>query len=115
MPWLMVLVLIGAVTRVTVLIRTDRITRAMRYAIARRLQPDGYLSYLLSCPWCISIWVGFFAAATAYFWWHDAAYRIVALALALSYATGMLSSGPWEDDSDMPLDEPAHPQPFTGA
>lgn len=93
-----------AVARATVLVRTDRITRAPRYALARRINPHGYLAYLLSCPWCISIWLGAAAAITAYFWWHEPAYRIVILLLALSYVASALASAPWEDESDLPDD-----------
>src|SRR5262245_33902218 len=97
MSWLMVAVLLGAVARVTVLIRTDRIMRKPRHALAQKLHTDSYLRYFLSCPWCISIWVGLAAAITAHFWWHYPAYQIVVLALALSYAASMLARGPWED------------------
>lgn len=102
--WLQVTLLALAVARVGVLIRTDRISRAPRYAIARRVNPNGYIAYLLGCPWCISIWIGAAAAVTAYFWWHEPAYRIVVAALALSYVASVLANGPWEDDSDLPND-----------
>lgn len=49
--------------------------------------------YLLTCPWCASIYVAAVAAPIAY-WWGTAPWFLVpALALALSHVTGLLAKG----------------------
>lgn len=47
--------------------------------------------YLLTCPWCASIYVAAAAAPVAY-WWGERPWVLVpALALAFSYVTGLLA------------------------
>jgi hypothetical protein len=48
--------------------------------------------YLLSCPWCASIWLGA-AAAPLWYWLGSNPWLLVpAVALAFSYVTGFLAS-----------------------
>jgi hypothetical protein len=47
--------------------------------------------YLLTCPWCASIYVAAIAAPLAYWWGTEPWLLVPALALAFSYATGWLS------------------------
>lgn len=47
-----------AVYRLTKLITEDRITEEMREFIWDRTQQGSKLNYLISCPWCVSIWAG---------------------------------------------------------
>lgn len=84
------------VARTTRLITTDEITKGLRQAAARRLPPNSPVSYLLFCRWCMSIWV---AAPTAAAWsalsavpcWSGRWFiDVPTVALALSYATGLL-------------------------
>ena len=102
--WLMFVLLALAVARLTVLVRTDRITRAPRYFVARRVNQKGYIAYLLGCPWCISIWIGAAVAFSAHFWWHYWIFQAVVVLLALSYVASALAAGTWESDSDLPND-----------
>lgn len=104
MSWLGFVLLALAVARLTVLIRSDRITRAPRYFVARHVNQNGYIAYLMSCPWCISIWIAAAAAVAAHFWWHQWVFQAVILALALSYVASMLAEGVWESESDLPDD-----------
>ena len=46
-----------AVSRITRLITEDEITRPIREAIVGR-KPEGQLAYLITCPLCVSVWVG---------------------------------------------------------
>lgn len=46
-----------AVNRITHLIVDDEITRPLREAVERRW-PDSKLSYLVTCPKCVSVWAG---------------------------------------------------------
>lgn len=47
--------------------------------------------YLLTCPWCASIYVAAAAAPLAYFWGSSPWLLVPALALAFSYVTGWLA------------------------
>lgn len=79
--------------RITLLVTTDRITRAPRQAVLRRLDGDSLLAYLVVCNWCVSIYTGLAVAAAgawagAWTWpW------ILPLALAFSTVTGLLARG----------------------
>ncbi|MBL6275334.1 hypothetical protein JMF97_04060 [Micromonospora fiedleri] len=89
-------VVLLVVARVTRLIVADEITRPLREAIVRRLPEGSPLAYLLMCRWCLSVWVAVPAAAGWWhlsylprwsgYWWVD----VPTMALALSYATGLL-------------------------
>lgn len=69
--------------------------REIRRIIAREWSTAGAeppLSvYLLSCPWCASIYVAAVAAPLAYFWGASPWLLVPALALAFSYVTGFLA------------------------
>jgi Protein of unknown function (DUF1360) len=83
-----------AAARVVRLITTDQITAPARDALMRRLPdtPTGHLAgYLITCPWCVSIWVGAVAAPVALLAGANLWLLIPALALAISYATGVVS------------------------
>lgn len=95
-----------AVARVTRLITADRITETPRErfeaALWRRFAPHVPVHdrehaepplavYLLSCPWCVSVYVAAVAAPIVY-WWGDSPWFVVpALALAFSHVTGLLA------------------------
>lgn len=92
--WAWLIVPLG-VTRAVQIVLWDRITKGPRAWLLERLNPEGYgmgdprrgyLSYLLECPWCMSIWVG--ALVTAGLLWDltRAATLAVLLVLALSLA-----------------------------
>lgn len=49
-------------------------------------------AYLMTCPWCVSIYVGVVAAPMIYFWGSTPWLTVPALALALSYGVGFLAS-----------------------
>ena len=80
-----------AAARVTRLIAEDRITLAPRNAVLRRLPDESLLAYLVLCRWCAGVWVAVPAAVLAW-WWPDSPWCAVpALALAISYVTGLLA------------------------
>ncbi|NES14584.1 MULTISPECIES: hypothetical protein [Micromonospora] len=91
-----IVVMLLFVARVTRLIVADEITRRPREAIVRRLPDGSPLAYLLFCRWCLSVWIATPAAAAWWLlsdvprwsrlWWAD----VPTVALALSYATGLL-------------------------
>ena len=47
-----------AVARITRLLVEDRLTVAWRQWVVKRFGADSLPSYLVHCPWCMSIWVG---------------------------------------------------------
>lgn len=80
-----------AVARVTRLVTDDYLLNTPRAALIRRLGATSKGAYLVTCPWCVSIYAAAAAAPTAY--WHGDSpwYLIPATALALSQATGLLA------------------------
>jgi hypothetical protein len=78
-----------AVHRLTRLVVGDEITAPLRERISNAA-PEGRLAYLLTCPWCVSVWAGAgWALLTC------AAPSTAAAAgavLAWSSATGLLAS-----------------------
>jgi len=47
-----------ATYRLTKLIMEDRITEDLRALIFDKFPRDSKMSYLLTCPWCVSVWAG---------------------------------------------------------
>lgn len=52
---------------------------------------DPYAEYLLTCQWCIGMWLAFAAAPVWYFAGDNPWFLIPACALAFSYVAGKLS------------------------
>lgn len=99
-----------AVARVTRLVTSDKLTEGFRYALLVRLWTrvtgDRHASvmamsdpaavppllvYLVTCPWCVSIYVAAVGAPVAYYWGRLPWLFVPALALAFSYITGLLA------------------------
>jgi hypothetical protein len=79
-----------ATARLTRLVTTDRITQAPRHWVLMRIDPEGLGAYLVTCDWCVSVYVGAgvaAATATAGEWWIW-----VMAGLAFSYVAGFLAS-----------------------
>jgi hypothetical protein len=81
-----------AVARLTGLITEDKITEGLRSALFDRIDEDGKLAYLITCPWCVSIYLAIPAAVLV--WWHadNPVAMIPAIVLAFSQVAGMLAS-----------------------
>lgn len=88
--WLLVLLTILSVARLTRLITDDAILDTPRGWILER--PTGSLAYFIRCPWCVSIWVGAGAGALVYFQHRHWPIQVALLALAASYLTGVLAT-----------------------
>lgn len=86
------------VARLTRLVTEDRITEAPRDWILDRINPHGLGTYLMTCPWCISVYVGFIVAPVAHYWGDSPWFQIPALALSASYITGFLANFTKGDD-----------------
>lgn len=73
----------------------EEIRDGQRVVAAERLDAGGdppLSVYLLSCPWCASLWLAA-AAAPLWYWLGSSPWLLVpAAALAFSYVTGFLAS-----------------------
>lgn len=115
--WLLVVLTLLAVTRLTRLVTTDVVFQPFRAFVIRHrpappaepavIKGDGekapaqdqppkedWLIYLVHCPWCSSIWLAFPVAAVVYNWPCSWPVQIGLLALAASFVAGL--SGRWE-------------------
>lgn len=84
-----VVVFILSVYRVSRLVIEDEITDGPRNWVYSKINPDGKLAYLLSCYWCISIWVAI-PLAILYITSPNGM-MVAGLPLAASAATGIIS------------------------
>lgn len=71
-----------ATERITRLVVEDKITEDLRYRVIGRF-PNSKVSYLVTCPICVSVWAGFSVVALSKF----RVGRSLVNALALSQAT----------------------------
>lgn len=56
-----------SVARLTRIVTIDQIFAPVRDVVRRRLGADSQITYLIFCPWCMSIWIG--AGVSAVLWW----------------------------------------------
>lgn len=75
--------------RLTRLVTADVITQPFRSWVADR---SLWASYLVSCDWCLSIWIAPFVAAPAVLWPDNTLVLIVMAWFSLSAVTGLLST-----------------------
>jgi hypothetical protein len=92
-PWLQLLVYALAVARVTGLVYADAITEGARDALLAWLDDrpktlGAFVADLITCPWCVSVWIGGIAAPLVWFWGDHPVMLIPAIALAFSQVTG---------------------------
>lgn len=88
--WLIVVLTMLAVARATRLVNEDAIFDRQRTWLLAR-SPDK-VGYLITCPWCVSIWVAAAGAPIVYFWHCTWPVQIGLLALAASHVTGLLAA-----------------------
>jgi len=88
--WLMVVLAVLAVYRLSRLVTGDYVTRPMRTWVNERYG-ENRLSYFVTCDWCVSFWLGAVAAPVVVWWGDNRAVLTVLLALAASATAGLLS------------------------
>lgn len=76
-----------AVARLSRLVREDKILDGPRYAFVTHRHTRSWAGDFVRCPWCVSMWCGFFVAIArrvAPRWWSP-----VAFSLASSYCAAL--------------------------
>jgi hypothetical protein len=92
-PWAVIFDVL-ATYRLTTMVKDDKITEDLRTKVWDRFGQPGdddshKVSYLLTCPWCLSIYFGAIAVTGRMLW--PRAWRPVSKALAFSALTGLIS------------------------
>lgn len=88
---LVVVLTLGLAARITRVLTVDRISYPIRQRIVVWLGPDNWFAYLVTCPWCLGLWVSAGVGAAAYFYADTRWWLCVALAGTASYVTGVLA------------------------
>lgn len=86
-PWLLATLALLATARLTRLVTRDAITDPPRAWITKHARPS--VTYLVHCPWCVSIYLGAGVAVATYNWPRSWPVQIGLLALAGSHAAGL--------------------------
>jgi hypothetical protein len=94
--WLQLLIYALAVARLTGLVTADAITEPVRDRITVWLDDTPgslgeWLSTLITCPWCASMWISFAAAPLVWFWGDTPVMLVLGLIGAFSQVSGMTS------------------------
>jgi hypothetical protein len=86
------LLALGAVARLTRLLNSDVLAAPFRTRVERRFGSGSRVAYLMTCPWCASIWIAppvvAAAAALGGTWW----FTFPAACLTVSYVYGLTAS-----------------------
>jgi len=100
MTWMTLLLAVGATVRLTRLFAFDLITFPIRDWVGARTEDTrsapswkgrffAFVDDMITCPWCLSIWMGTAVAAAAWFYGQTAWFMVPALLLTASQAAGM--------------------------
>lgn len=81
-----------ATYRLSLLVVADEITEPARDWILDRVKPTGRLATLLTCPWCVSAYVGLMVVWTGWNYADRAWWAIPAMTLSASAVTGFLAT-----------------------
>lgn len=87
----MFLLALGLVLRVTRFLNSDVLFEPVRERIDHRFGEASKIAYLVSCPWCASIYVAAAVAPLAYYAGEHPAFVIAAAMATFSYVTGLIS------------------------
>lgn len=98
MSTLTVVLTLGLILRATRLVVADQIIYPVRARIVVRLGPDHPVSVLITCSWCMSVWIAAAICAAAYWWGDTRVWFLVALAGTASLLAGWTSR--WLDPAE---------------
>lgn len=87
MDVLLLLLTLAAVWRVARLVTIDFITEPLRRRAETR---SPWLGYLMSCPWCISVWLAPLLVGPAVLWPDNRAVWVVMASLTASGVAGLM-------------------------
>lgn len=87
-------VLVFAVARVTKLVVDDKIMLPFRKWVLGRSGEDGWFFYLVTCPWCMGIWVAAPMTAITYLWPHKIWWAVLTFLAAAQMASTVLTFAP---------------------
>ncbi|MBF6298217.1 hypothetical protein IU459_11765 [Nocardia amamiensis] len=85
------LLALGATARLTRLITDDYIARHLRVLVIKRTGHDSELSYMMTCPWCLSPWLGAIVVTlseVAHYHGWDEWFLLPAAVLSVSWLVG---------------------------
>lgn len=82
----------GAIARLTRFVNSDTLFDRVRDWLIEKSGPDSQFAYLLTCPWCASIWIALPVSACAFAFGDSVFWQIPAFALTASYAYALLST-----------------------
>jgi hypothetical protein len=90
--WLLFVIAIGAVVRLSRLVTADKITESIRERLTQRWGEDSLKAYLISCDYCVSIYVAPVVATVAVYWGDNRVVIIGLLALTASFIAGIIGA-----------------------
>ncbi|MFD8725385.1 hypothetical protein ACFV2H_47475 [Streptomyces sp. NPDC059629] len=82
---------LGSTCRITRFVVKDTLAAGFRIWVADRFGDESKLAYLVTCSWCTSIWVAGGVAPPTYYLGDSPWIQIPAVALTLSYLSGVAS------------------------
>ena len=89
--WLIFVLSVLAVHRLTHLVIDDKITEPIRNWFFDRWNPAETWTYLFTCPWCVSIWAGIATVIGIHLFWIPIPwFCAVLLVLAISSVVGLI-------------------------
>ncbi|WP_415395195.1 hypothetical protein ACMTN4_07445 [Rhodococcus globerulus] len=86
------LLTLGASARLTRLVTVDYIARHIRAFFIRRYGPDNDFAYLVTCPWCMSMYISGGLFTLSWYFGEHPGFIIPAMALTASYLIGLAAS-----------------------
>lgn len=92
MTWTVFLLAVGAVARLSWFVSRDYLARRIRLPIVHRFGPESDWAYLVTCPWCLSIWFGAVVVPLAWFFGETVWFIIPAGILTASFLVGAAAS-----------------------
>lgn len=90
--WLLVVLTIGAIARLTRLVTADFITSPIRDRLTERWGEEAKRSYLLTCDYCASIYIAPVVATVAVLWPTNRVIIIGLIALTASFVAGIIAA-----------------------
>ena len=91
MDTLTLLLALLAVARLTRMVTEDAIFERPRTWALSKLHPDHLPAYLVTCPWCVSVYAGAAMGAAWWAWGDTRVFTATVAALAASHVAGFLA------------------------